>query len=392
MSDWFDSKHIKKHKKITLNKLHGYVLPHAGTTYTGDILSHTLRFRPKKIFDTILIIYLPSTPQPDIIIDINTKYYHEYYVIYETLKKIFPNKKYIGFNLTSEDNPDISGLEICNTLYIISADFSHFLPFDDAIKKENCAAHALVLKQLEKCNKDVDDIRSFKKLYELLPNINLQWVGRSRSSGVKGVGYLSFLIREQPILDTNSKSKPDGFFVTAYDEHLRQRECLGNPKEWSKALEKELTNEVISNAKLTSRLTNGEGLDIPITNYIVTYLFKDDSQKFIRGWHSILMNALYLFDVFLENTHDNGDWIKATDTEWKRGENFDLEPTKQKLKKKARKFGVSSNNTNYQLYTNEIKRVSLIKKGGFRKKTCKKTGKKTGKKKRKKSKLFNKFK
>jgi hypothetical protein len=42
------------------------------------------------------------------------------------------------------------------------------------------------------------------------------------------------------------------------------------------------------------------------------------------------MNALYLFDVFLENTHDNGDWIKATDTEWKRGAIFDLEHTKQK--------------------------------------------------------------
>ena len=79
-----------------------------------------------------------------------------------------------------------------------------------------------------------------------------------------------------------------------------------------------------------------------------------------------------------------------------KGAIFDLNPTKQKLKEKATNFGLSSNNTNYQLYTNEIKRVSLIKKGGFRKKkTCKKTGKKTGKKKRKKrkkSKLFNKFK
>ena len=386
MSSWFKSKHIKKHEQITLNKLHGYVLPHAGTTHTGDILSHTLRFRPTKKFDTILIIYLPSTPQPDIIIDINTKYYHEYYVIYKTLNKIFPGKKYIGFNLKSEKNPDISGLEICNTLYIISADFSHFLPFDDAIKKENCAAHALVLKQLDnECNKVVDDILSFKKLYELLPNINLQWVGRSRSSGEKGDGYLSFLIREQPILDTNSKSKPDGFFVTAYDEHLRQRECLGNTTEWSTELETDLIKKVLLGAKHTSRLTNREGLRIPITNYVVTYLYKDDSQEFIRGWHSILMNALYLFDVFLENTHDNGDWIKATDTEWKRGTIFDLEPTKQKLKEKATKFGVSSNNTNYQLYTNEIKRVSLIKKGVFRKKkTCKKTGKKTGKKKKKK--------
>ena len=54
MVNWFSSKDIKIKPVIYLNNLHGYVLPHAGTTYTGDILSHTLQFEPLKDFDTII--------------------------------------------------------------------------------------------------------------------------------------------------------------------------------------------------------------------------------------------------------------------------------------------------------------------------------------------------
>ena len=41
---WFREKDIKKHKQIGLKDLRGYVLPHAGTEHTGNIISHTLRF------------------------------------------------------------------------------------------------------------------------------------------------------------------------------------------------------------------------------------------------------------------------------------------------------------------------------------------------------------
>ena len=41
-------KDLKKCATIIVDDLHGYVLPHAGTKHTGDILSHTLRFKPKK--------------------------------------------------------------------------------------------------------------------------------------------------------------------------------------------------------------------------------------------------------------------------------------------------------------------------------------------------------
>ena len=84
---WFNQNHIFLYPEIKLENLHGYVLPHAGTEYTGHILSHTLRFRPVKNFKYILIIYLPSQDQPNV-----GQYYHEYYVPFKTLEMIYPNK------------------------------------------------------------------------------------------------------------------------------------------------------------------------------------------------------------------------------------------------------------------------------------------------------------
>lgn len=47
---WFSKKDIKQFQlsEILIKGLHGYVLPHAGTTYTGHILAYTLRFKPTK--------------------------------------------------------------------------------------------------------------------------------------------------------------------------------------------------------------------------------------------------------------------------------------------------------------------------------------------------------
>ena len=104
---------------------------------------------------------------------------------------------------------------------------------------------------------------------KLLPEIILQWIGRTRSSGLKGVGYLSFLLRTKPNLKL---VKPDAFFVTAYDEQMKQRECLGNVKTWNKTLEKEIIQKVINNARTTSRLNGGIGLHIPVKYYSITYL------------------------------------------------------------------------------------------------------------------------
>ena len=344
---WFNEKHIKRHKPIKLENLHGYVLPHTRTTYSGTILSHTLRFKPTKQFDIILIIYLPSNNNPNV-----GQYHHEYYVPFKTLNKMFPNKKYMGYNILSNTNPDISKLNKGNTLYIISADFSHFLELQDAIKKENCAANSLMHKRMDiSCTNVVDDIRSFNKLYEILPDISLQWIGRTRSNTEKGVGYLSFLLRDKP----NTKVKiPDAFFVTAYDKNMISRECLGNVDKWDSNLETKLINDVIYNAKTTSRLTGGINLNIPVTNYTVTYLYKDRSKQFIRGWHAILKDALYLPNVFLENTYDNGLWFKQEDTKWHKGSKFNMKYTFKKLLQKSRKKSRKLNNKYTLFYSEQI--------------------------------------
>ena len=54
---WFHQKDLIRHTPIILNNLHGYVLPHASTKYTGHIMSHTLRFRPSKKVNYIVQIH-----------------------------------------------------------------------------------------------------------------------------------------------------------------------------------------------------------------------------------------------------------------------------------------------------------------------------------------------
>ena len=55
-NNWFNNKHIVLNNIIKLNNIHGYVLPHASTKYTGHIISHTLQFKPTKSFKKIYII------------------------------------------------------------------------------------------------------------------------------------------------------------------------------------------------------------------------------------------------------------------------------------------------------------------------------------------------
>ena len=185
-----------------------------------------------------------------------------------------------------------------NDLIIVSADFSHFLPLQEAIKLENKAAHAISHRELNKDTeyiKIIDDVKTFNKLYEIIPdNYILQWIGRTRSPGKEAVGYLSFLIREQ--VDPN-QNNPDGLFITAYDDNMQQRECLGE-WEWDKIIENKLKERVLRLAATTSRLTSGKYLDVPITNYTITYLYQDNENEFIRGLHGTKSLAFYLPIVF----------------------------------------------------------------------------------------------
>ena len=368
---WFDKKDLTIKPIIKVNDLHGYVLPHAGTSYTGEIISHTLQFRPTKKISKVIILYYPSSETPDI--DINDSngntlsYYHEYYVPWKSIDYFFNDInndsnnthtiKYEGYNINDLSNIDINKIKqrfnILDTLIVISSDFSHFLPFETALELENKAAHALMFRKLENTSyiNSVDDVKTYRVFYKIIPkNLQLQWIGRSRSPGDKGVGYLSFLLKEihiPEILIPNTL--PDGIFVTAFDKNMNSRECLGNwygksnsnsnsnsnNTTWSLDSENKLIDKVIRLARTSSRLTGGRNLDIPISNYTVTYLYRDTKNKFIRGYHGILHNAFYLPEVFLEHTFENGHWITENDKRWSKGKIFNLDETFTQLNIKA---------------------------------------------------------
>ncbi len=360
---WYKSSDIKKLPIIELDNLHGYILPHAGTKHTGQILSHTLRFKPKNNFTDIYILYYPSNNEENIIKG-NKKYYHEYYVLWKTLSYICEKHWRLrdiniqGFNIKNNEIPNKNP----NALMVLSVDFSHNLAMNKAIKLENCAAAALMNKQLENlsCLKVVDHIDTIKTFYDIMPEKTLQWVGRTRSNTLRGVGYLSFLIRD---FSDDVKKDSKGMFVTAYDVNMTKKECLGKWFErWSSKIENDLINKVISSAKKTSRLTGGKDLNIPLCCYSITYLYPEKTKRFIRGWHGIRKDAFYLSDVFLENTFNNGRWISPNDTIWPRENKFNLNQTFKKLNIKSNKTRKITNK-NYKLYSSSVlyKELSLAK-------------------------------
>lgn len=355
---WFNSNDLTFKTPIELNDLHGYVLPHAGTKYTKNIINHTLRFKPSKNFKYVKIIYYPSSDKPNI----NGIWYHEYYVIWKILEHYInkfwklKNIKFIPINLKSKNNitrkkKTINISDNQNTITVVSADFSHFLPLQEAIQKENCAAKSILHKNfIPDCCDVIDDAISFKYLYKNIPNNwVLQWIGRTRSPGLKGVGYLSFLIRNKP---TPNKINPDGLFVTVYDNNMNAHECLGQwfkQQKWNKYDETVFINNVIQKAA-SSRLTNGKLHNQKMAYYTITYLYKSNSNRFIRGWHGVLNNAFFLSDVFLENTYENGSWIKDTDITWPKFNSFNFSETNKKLSLKSN----AKTDNNYIFYNTAV--------------------------------------
>ena len=93
---------------------------------------------------------------------------------------------------------------------------------------------------------------------------------------------------------------------------------------------------------------------MPISCYSVTYLYKENTKKFIRGWHGIKKDAFYLPDVFLENTFNNGKWITSNDTHWPKNNIFKLNQTFKKLSLKANKTAKKYSHR-YTLYSTKVK-------------------------------------
>jgi hypothetical protein len=347
---WFHKSDLTFHQSITDHNIRGYVLPHAGTKYSGKIISHTLRFKPKFKFTKVCILYYPVSESPNVF----NRYYHEYYVPMKCIKYFIDNKwnmkhiSFFGFNLR---NNEFTKINLSDTLIIVSADFSHFLPLQEALALENKAAHALMFKQHTRSNYTdiVDHIISFKYLKQMIPDDwILQWIGRTRSLGEKGVGYLSFLIKQPSIF-----KEPGGMFITCYDSKMNARECLGDwftNKQWTQSIENNLINRVITLGQTQSRLTGGFNKQYPIKFYKITYLYKD-YKKMIRGYHGIKYNAFYLPEVLLEHTYPNGKWIKETDNYWQDGR-FMLKETLDKLTDKA---GYDTLDKVYELYRSEVK-------------------------------------
>jgi hypothetical protein len=301
MTTWFHSKDLSSTidlPTVVVDDIYGYVLPHAGTQYTGDIIQHTLQFCPKNIHEIrrVYIYYFPANSQPDITIpepetNANTvdtetldnrvilssistsECDHELYVPFRTILHYFrkwnvntKGIKFIPVNVRNIQNKWMNNegaggrsksrrrrdklhhrkktrrrrRHVNGSFYIISADFSHHKPFNYAIPNENKAAHAIVTDSLE-CAYDtppylneIDDVRTFRVFKTKHSNLSFQWIGRTRSLGENAVGYHSFLIRPE-FHPMKSDSRPiDGIFVTCYDSKMNARECLG---EWFSTVE-----------------------------------------------------------------------------------------------------------------------------------------------------------
>lgn len=291
---WFHSKDLSStidRPSIVVDDIYGYVLPHAGTQYTGDIIQHTLQFRPKNVDEIkhVYIYYFPANEKPDIMIpdadahDTNDETidnrvilssistsdcHHELYVPFRTILHYFrkwnvniKGIKFLPVNIRNIQNKWMNEgaggrhtyrrrrdklhhrkkktrrrhRHVSGSFYIISADFSHHKPFQYAIPNENKAAHAIVTDSLE-CAYDtppyldeIDDVRTFRVFKTKHPNLSFQWIGRTRSPGEDAVGYHSFLIRPEFHPMKTDAQPIDGIFVTWYDSKMNARECLG---EW----------------------------------------------------------------------------------------------------------------------------------------------------------------
>lgn len=344
---WFSENDFSfVNKTLKKEEIYGYVLPHAGTQYTSEIYTHTLQYIPKnQKFKNVYIFYYPAN-ETENVTENSKKYYHEYYVPMKSLKYIFKHwwkiddKQFVGINV--RDNPkNMRNFNLENNLIIISADFSHFLDMKNAIEIENKAALSLIFKTQHESQKHVDNMTQFEYVFQRLPETHtLKWIGRTRSPNLKGVGYLSFLINKQFQPATQIK-KPDGYFITVYDRELNARECLGQWTHYTKQGEEIFLQEVKQKGQTTSRLTNHSNTHIPIQYYKITYLFKEkQTTTFSRGYHGVRADAFYLPEVFLENTYENGKWIKPVDVQWdntksKTRETFDMSETLQKLMEKS---------------------------------------------------------
>ena len=356
---WVNYSYLTRLPTIEIEGLAGYVLPHAGTKHSGELMSNILRFQNPAWTSSkvdplnVRIIYSRSISSEDPLNCNETStqgIIHEFCVPKQSLVYLLPN-----FNInvnTSFSDPDI---------LVLSADFSHYEPFQIALKKESKAATAILFDKYDHPVMDVVDTKEvFKEAYnKWISKKNKEyvwnWVGRSRSKGTHAVGYLGFLL-----LPRTPPKSVHGFFITAYDSNFNHLECLGKFYDSKPVSSRPGTSVQDDVAELKTKVQLlapksrlHPDLKGSVASYMsCTYLTREPRHTvFIPGFHGIRTEAFYLSNVILEHYHASGTKILPTDTEYIRGlpSDFDLHEVSENLALKAH----STNSSTQPIYYSE---------------------------------------
>ena len=340
---WFRAAHLKPHARIVVDDMVGLCLPHAGTLHCGSVLSHALRFAPSRPPARFVLLYVPAQSVPDADAEAPAwvpaeHRHHEVVVPLRAVLHLWPELAEAGkarwhFHDASSTKraPSPRGAFV-----VVSCDGSHHMSFVEARRLEDAAAAAVGHGSFEAVDRRALDALAAFRIGT--PNgHSWQWVGRSRSRGERGVGYLAFLLRRLP----RTFQRVRGVFVTAYGPDFHTRECLGEFGEVTAATVTALAQRVRRRASgAHPRLAPSRGA-LPSARVRLTVALLTPSRRgvFVRGWHAIrACGATFLSVVFLEHTDESGAWIGARAASWPpraQGVPFDLAPTFQRLRNKS---------------------------------------------------------
>jgi hypothetical protein len=291
---------------------------------------------PTKIPTRLAIVYEPASETPDALderppeVRVPVKHaYHELIVPLRAILWLWPETiaaKWSFVNArthTVRDRPSFT---------VVSCDWSHGLPLQEAIYLENRAVMSLLFGNLlfDAARVAIDSPRA---LQQAPGGTHWEWTGRSFSSGTRPVGYMSLILRKRrPI------QKAYGYFVTAYDDAYRARECLGETGNPSAAALEALVERVIRLGSQSAPRLDRSLDTAPVRHVLVTELHRTvPGERFVRGLHSAsACGAIYISSVFLEHVMENGVWVGPTQTRWAgaRGP-WSFRPTLRQLARKG---------------------------------------------------------
>lgn len=333
---WFDPAHLSRKPRIPTEGMCGISIPHAGTAHCGGCLSHALRFVPTKMPARLVLVYEPASATPDALderpseVRVPAKHaYHELIVPLRAILWLWPETIAAKWLFVNARTQTVRGRP---SFMIVSCDWSHGLPLQQAVYLENRAVKSLLFGNLhsDAARTAIDSPRAFQQTPK---GTHWEWIGRGFSKGTRPVGYMSLLLRKRrPI------QRAYGYFVTAYDDAYRARECLGEIGNPSTAALEALVERVVRLAsRAAPRLDHSLGA-APVRHLLVTELHHTHpGERFVRGLHSAsACGATYISNVFLEHVMQNGVWVGPTQTRWTGGRGpWSFRPTLRRLAKKG---------------------------------------------------------